>query len=79
MLSSVHNVVKHFLHFMLSNPSDETSETVLGVKMGIFAVNDEMNLAKKLNYPKVVNYCHEKFNVQKVNFKLLENCPHQST
>lgn len=36
---------------MFSNPSHETSETGHDRKMGIFAVNDEMNLAFKLNCP----------------------------
>lgn len=50
-LNGFKNVVKHFLNLMFSNPSHETSETVHDRKMGIFAVNDEMNLAFKLNCP----------------------------
>lgn len=63
-------MVKHFLNLMFSNPSHETSETVHDRKMGIFAVNDEMNLAFSLIVQMTSNLLSWDFFQTKVTFKL---------
>lgn len=55
---------------MFSNPSHETSETVHDRKMGIFAVNDEMNLAFSLIVQMTSNLLSWDFFQTKVTFKL---------